>query len=62
MHHSYRVLSRTGARELTLEETHRVGAAIAVHTDVCTIPLPPLTRTGIGGDGDACGAGDIDNG
>ncbi len=59
MHLNNRVLSRRGARELTLEETARVGGSLAFHTNVCTIPLPPITLTGTV-DGD-CGSGDLDN-
>lgn len=54
-----RVLGRKGARELTGEEAAVVSGSINVRTNVCTIPLPPITLTGAG-DGDACGTGDLD--
>lgn len=47
-----RVLSRLGARELTVEEAGLVGGSIQVHTNVCTA----ARTTGFGvGDGDGCG-------
>lgn len=61
MNQDKRVLGRRGARMLTVEETAIVSGSIGFHTNVCSIPLPPLTATGPGaGDGDACGNGDID--
>lgn len=53
MNKSNRVLSRTGARELTIEETEHVSGALTIHTDNCSRPFPgsPATTTG---DGDAC--------
>lgn len=51
MYPVHRVLSRLGARELTIEEVELVSGAFA-HTNVCT----GLRTTGAGfGDGDGCG-------
>jgi hypothetical protein len=47
-----RVLSRIGARELTVVETEQVAGSIHVHTNVCTA----MGTTGnLFGDGDGCG-------
>ncbi len=54
-----RVLVRTGARELTVEELDFVSAAVQRHTNVCTAPLATATHTGAG-DGDGCGDTDTD--
>ncbi len=48
-----RVLSRLGARELTVEETELVAGSIQFHTLVCTAVLATSTVTGPG-DGDGC--------
>jgi hypothetical protein len=53
MNKSNRVLTRIGARELTVEETECVSGSLAVHTDVCSRPFPGATAT-VTGDGDAC--------
>jgi len=47
-----RVLVRSGARELTIEEITIVSAA-AAHTNVCTAAMATPTHTGAG-DGDGC--------
>jgi hypothetical protein len=44
-----RVLSRVGARELTVEELEQVSGCLAARTNVCS-----LTTTTVTGDGDAC--------
>jgi hypothetical protein len=44
-----RVLSRLGARELTVEELEQVHGSLAAHTNVCS-----LATTTVTGDGDAC--------
>lgn len=49
---SNRVLVRTGARELTIEEIDQVSAAQVAHTNVCTGIIGISTHTG--GDGDGC--------
>ncbi|HEY7403621.1 MAG TPA: hypothetical protein VIB39_08880 [Candidatus Angelobacter sp.] len=54
-----RVLVRTGARELTIEEIDYVSAAAPLHTNVCTAPFATATHTGPG-DGDGCGDTDSD--
>jgi hypothetical protein len=46
-----RVLSRLGARELTVEETLLVAGSIEVFTRVCTAMHTTAARPG---DGDAC--------
>lgn len=51
MNKSNRVLGRTGARELTVEETECVSGTLGVHTDFCSLPFPGSTATA---DGDAC--------
>jgi|HubBroStandDraft_3_1064219.scaffolds.fasta_scaffold889780_1 hypothetical protein len=51
-----RVLSRLGARELTLEETTRVAGSGQFHTEVCTAMRTTAARPG---DGDGC-SGDHD--
>jgi hypothetical protein len=51
-----RVLARTGARELTVEELDFVSAA--AHTNVCTAATGIATHTGPG-DGDGCGDSDL---
>jgi hypothetical protein len=48
-----RVLSRLGARELTVEETELVSGSLQFHTNVCTAILATATTTGPG-DGDGC--------
>jgi hypothetical protein len=48
-----RVLARTGARELTVDEVDQVSAAMAAHTNVCTAIMATATHTGPG-DGDGC--------
>ena len=48
-----RVLARTGARELTIDEVDQVSAAMAAHTNVCTAIMATATATGPG-DGDGC--------
>ena len=45
-----RVLARSGARELTIEEIDQVSAAMA-HTNVCTAIMATVTGSG---DGDGC--------
>jgi hypothetical protein len=52
-----RVLARSGARELTIEEIDFVSAA--AHTNVCSIAIATSTHTGLG-DGDGCGDSDSD--
>jgi hypothetical protein len=54
-----RVLARTGARELTIEEVDQVSAAMA-HTNVCTAIMATATVTGPG-DGDGCSDTDKDS-
>jgi hypothetical protein len=54
-----RVLARTGARELTIEEVDQVSAAMAAHTNVCTAIMATGTATGPG-DGDGCSDTDRD--
>lgn len=49
MEQNKRVLSRIGARQITLEEAQCVGGAQIVHTNVCSF----FTHT-VTGDGDAC--------
>jgi hypothetical protein len=58
MKKSNRVLTRLGARELTVAEAAMVGGALIVHTNVCTAPF---TVTLTGPDGDGCGTGDFDH-
>ena len=58
--HDDRVLVRAGARELTMEETDQVSAAMAAHTLVCTALMRTATVTGPG-DGDGCSDSDIDS-
>lgn len=53
-----RVLARTGARELTIDEVDQVSAAMAAHTNVCTAAIAIATHTG--GDGDGCSDTDHD--
>ena len=50
-----RVLARSGARELTIDEIDFVSAA--AHTNVCTAGPTTATHTGFG-DGDGCGDSD----
>lgn len=57
--HDERVLVRAGARELTVEETDQVGAAMAAHTLLCTAIMRTATVTGPG-DGDGCSDSDSD--
>jgi hypothetical protein len=54
-----RVLARTGARELTIEEVDQVSAAMA-NTNVCTAIMATATATG-SGDGDGCSDSDRDS-
>lgn len=54
-----RVLCRTGARELTIEEADFVSAAMAAQTNVCTAIMATGTATG-SGDGDGCSDTDKD--
>ena len=54
-----RVLARTGARELTIEEADFVSAAMHAHTNVCTAIMATATATGPG-DGDGCSDTDRD--
>lgn len=54
-----RVLVRTGARELTIDEVDQVSAAMAAHTNVCTAIMVTGTATGPG-DGDGCSDTDKD--
>lgn len=56
-HDDNRVLARSGARELTIEEIDFVSAA--AHTNVCSFAVATSTHTGPG-DGDACGDVDSD--
>jgi hypothetical protein len=56
-HENNRVLSRLGARELTVEETELVGGSLQFHTLVCTAVLRTTTVTGPG-DGDGCSDSD----
>jgi len=58
-HEDNRVLCRTGARELTIEEIDLVSAAIGAHTNVCTAIMATATATGPG-DGDGCSDTDKD--
>jgi hypothetical protein len=53
-----RVLARSGARELTVEEIDFVSAA--AHTNVCSVAIATSTHTGFG-DGDGCGDTDSDS-
>jgi hypothetical protein len=53
MKQNSRVLSRLGARELTVEETELVAGSLLYHTNVCTGVLATTTLTGPG-DGDGC--------
>jgi hypothetical protein len=57
--HENRVLSRLGARELTVEETVIVGGALQVTTLVCTAMHTTHRHPG---DGDGCGGADHDPG
>jgi phosphopantetheine adenylyltransferase len=54
-----RVLARTGARELSIEEVDQVSAAMG-HTNVCTAIMATATATG-SGDGDGCSDSDRDS-
>ncbi|HZE80390.1 MAG TPA: hypothetical protein VE604_05770 [Candidatus Polarisedimenticolia bacterium] len=54
-----RVLARTGARELTIDEVDQVSAAMQAHTNVCTAIMATATATGPG-DGDGCSDTDRD--
>lgn len=58
-HEDNRVLARSGARELTIEEIDYVSAAQIVHTNVCTAIMATATATGPG-DGDGCSDTDKD--
>lgn len=55
-----RVLARTGARELTIDEIDQVSAAMQAHTNVCTAIMATATATG-SGDGDGCSDTDKDS-
>lgn len=59
MNDNNRVLARTGARELTIEEIDYVNAAGIVHTNVCSAVMATATVTG-SGDGDGCSDTDTD--
>jgi len=54
-----RVLARTCARELTIDEVDQVSAAMQAHTNVCTAIMATATHTGAG-DGDGCSDTDKD--
>jgi len=54
-----RVLARTGARELSIDEVDQVSAAMG-HTNVCTAIMATATATG-SGDGDGCSDSDRDS-
>ena len=56
-HENNRVLSRLGARELTVEELEQVAGSLQFHTLVCTGVLAVTTMTGPG-DGDGCSDSD----
>jgi hypothetical protein len=56
MNKSNRVLTRVGARELTVEEMELVDGAV-FNTLVCTAAFKTTTRTGLG-DGDGCSDSD----
>ncbi len=58
MQHENRVLSRLGARDLTISETELVAGGIQVTTNVCTALETTAARPG---DGDGCN-GDHDLG
>lgn len=51
MNKSNRVLTRLGARELTVEETEFVAGSQIVHTNVCSFFTTTMTGSG---DGDGC--------
>jgi hypothetical protein len=51
MNQEKRVLSRRGARELTMEELEHVSGSQIVHTDNCSIITNRMTGSG---DGDGC--------
>lgn len=55
-----RVLVRTGARELTIDEVDQVSAAMQAHTNVCSAIMATATHTGPG-DGDGCSDTDSDS-
>jgi len=55
-----RVLVRSGARELTMDEIDQVSAAMQNHTNVCTAVMATATATG-SGDGDGCSDTDKDS-
>lgn len=55
-----RVLARSGARELSIEEIDQVSAAMQNHTNVCTAVMAVATVTG-SGDGDGCSDTDKDS-
>ncbi len=55
-HENNRVLSRLGARELTVEETEIVSGSLQFHTLLCTAMQ---TTAASPGDGDGCN-GDMD--
>ena len=59
MNESNRVLARTGARELTIDEIDLVSAAGINHTNVCSAAIATATVTG-SGDGDGCSDTDTD--
>jgi hypothetical protein len=56
-HENNRVLSRLGARALTVEEIELVGGSLQYRTLVCTAMLATATVTGPG-DGDGCSDSD----
>jgi len=55
-----RVLARSGAREVTMDEINQVSAAMQNHTNVCTAVMAIATVTG-SGDGDGCSDTDKDS-
>jgi hypothetical protein len=56
MNYENRVLSRTGARQLTQEEISRVYAAMIVHTEtVCTLSFAAAGTVAADGDPGECG-------
>ena len=55
-----RVLARSGARELSIEEIDQVSAAMQNHTNVCTAVMAVATVTG-SGDGDGWSDTDKDS-
>lgn len=57
MNQEHRVLSRTGARQLTQEEINRVYSAMIVHTEtVCTLSFAATGSVAVDGDSGECGS------